>query len=394
MNERPVAFRVGAVASILVLVGCQELPPLVAPPEDPLASVQAPAAQELRAMFARAAPEVLALPGTVFADHHEASNRLVFGVERGEVAFGVQNALQRLGIPGSAYRIQVVEPIHFMSTTLRTEHRPTMGGLQIHWDAYVCTLGLNVDHTGGRSFITNSHCTVEQGTTGKTQYNQPSRSASTDPIAFEAHDPEYFTGNPCPANRRCRYSDAARALYEDEAGSTRGGIARTTGVNNGSITVDGSFRVTEQNDAATTFSGTLHKVGRTTGWSSGNVTNTCVSVNVSGTDITLLCQTLVQRRGRQIVGGGDSGSPVFRPTSGDDVQLVGILWGGSTRGDLFVFSPLKNVQDELGPVTATATADSDPPPDNGDDENGDDGNGGGGGGGNCPPGNPNHRNCS
>lgn len=388
MNERPVAVRIAAVASLLVLAACQELPTMVAPPEDPLSSVQVHPAQELRAMFARAAPEVLAIPGTVFADHHEVSNRLVFGVERGEVAFGVQNALQRLGIPGSAYRIQVVEPIHFMNTTLRTEHRPTKGGLQVHWSQYVCTLGFNVDHAGGRSFVTNSHCTDQQGANSGTRYDQPARTANSTPIAFEVQDPPYFTGGACPADRRCRSSDAARARYESGAESTRGEIARTTGVNNGSLTVAGSFWVTEQNDNATNFGGTLHKVGRTTGWSSGSVTNTCVNVNVSGSDITLLCQTLVQRRGRSIVGGGDSGSPVFRPISGTDVELVGILWGGSARGDLFVFSPLKNIQDELGRVTATANGGS-TPPDNGDDDNGD-----GGGGGNCPPGNPNHRNCS
>jgi hypothetical protein len=118
--------------------------------------------------------------------------------------------------------------------------------------------------------------------------------------------------------------------------------------------VSGSFIVSAQNNTATSYSGTVHKVGRTTGWSSGNVTNTCATVNVSGSNIQLLCQTLVQRSGTVIVQGGDSGSPVFQRTSDDNVTLVGILWGGSTSGDLFVFSPLKNIQDELGAVTATA----------------------------------------
>jgi hypothetical protein len=59
---------------------------------------------------------------------------------------------------------------------------------------------------------------------------------------------------------------------------------------------------------------------------------------------------------------------VCRKGSTDDVTLVGILWGGNSPGDLFVFSPLKNIQDELGGVTATAG-----------------GSGGGGGGGEDPP---------
>jgi hypothetical protein len=53
------------------------------------------------------------------------------------------------------------------------------------------------------------------------------------------------------------------------------------------------------------------------------------------------------------VGGGDSGSGVFRVTSGDNVQLLGILWGGNSSGTLFVFSPLKNIQQELGTLVAT-----------------------------------------
>lgn len=158
-----------------------------------------------------------------------------------------------------------------------------------------------------------------------------------------------------------------------------GAIARTTGENNGSLEVAGSFNISNQDNTGTTFSGTIHKVGRTTGWTSGTVTNTCTNVSVSGTNITLLCQTIVQRSGSVIVGGGDSGSPVFTGTS--NVTLRGILWGGSGSGDMFVFSPLKNVQDELGSFDATTDGVG-----GGDGGGGDDGgDGGDGGGGNCPP---------
>jgi hypothetical protein len=194
--------------------------------------------------------------------------------------------------------------------------------------------------------------------------------SSTNPtaIAIEAADPAYGSLPGCSRGKKCRYSDASRAPYQSGTTSTRGSIAKTTGENSGSFVVAGSFTITGQNNTATSFGGTVHKVGRTTGWTSGNVTSSCATVNVSGSNIQLLCQTLVQRSGSVIVGGGDSGSPVFQRASGDNVTLVGILWGGSTAGDLFVFSPLKNIQDELGGVTATA-----------------DGNGGGGGGGGGDP---------
>jgi hypothetical protein len=372
MHPRTIRQLVLATAAGLFLASCNDLPTTLAPDDGAAASFsQGATGQDLAAMFRRSAPEVLALPQTVFADHDETGGRLVFGVENAGAARGVQNVLARLNIPQGAYEIRVTEPIRFATETLRTRHRPTVGGLQIHWSSYVCTLGFNVDHAGGRSFITNSHCTAQQGTTGNTAYYQPASSVDGAPIAYEAHDPAYFRGGVCPRGRVCRYSDAARALYQDGAASSRGVIAKTTGENNGSLNVSGSFTITAQDNASTRYSGTVHKVGRTTGWSSGNVTNTCATVNVGGSNITLLCQTMVQRSGTSIVQGGDSGSPVFRRTSGDNVELVGILWGGNQSGDMFVFSPLKNVQDELGGVTATA--------------DGSGGGGGGGGGDDDPP---------
>jgi hypothetical protein len=53
------------------------------------------------------------------------------------------------------------------------------------------------------------------------------------------------------------------------------------------------------------------------------------------------------------VGAGDSGSGVFQITSGSNVKLGGILWGGSSDGSLFVYSPFSQVVKELGPLTAT-----------------------------------------
>jgi hypothetical protein len=352
-------------AALLALAACQDTPEPVSPPGSADAARGAPPGQEISAMFRQASPAVMALPRTVFAAQDAERGQLVFGVEDNAAMAAVRAELARQGVAERAYRLEIVPAIHPMNDNLRSEHRPTVGGLQIHWSQYVCTLGFNVDHAGGRSFITNSHCTDNQGTSGNTQYNQPLRTTSPAAIAFEAHDPAYARIAGCSAGKQCRYSDAARALYEANVQSTRGSIAKTTGENNGSLVTNGNFTITAQNNTATSFSGTVHKVGRTTGWTSGNVTSSCATVNVSGSNIQLLCQTLVQRSGT-IVGGGDSGSPVFRRTSGDNVELLGILWGGSSAGDLFVFSPLKNVQDELGAMTATSgggdPGPGDPPP--------------------------------
>lgn len=91
---------------------------------------------------------------------------------------------------------------------------------------------------------------------------------------------------------------------------------------------------------------TVNKIGRTTGWSQGPVTSVCVNTNVSGTTITQFCQTNVSAT----VGSGDSGSPVFAIGGGDNVTLLGILWGGSGSSS-FVFSPINQVEQELGALT-------------------------------------------
>jgi hypothetical protein len=90
-----------------------------------------------------------------------------------------------------------------------------------------------------------------------------------------------------------------------------------------------------------------NKVGRTTGWGQGVVSRTCVNTGVSASNIVLLCQTFVESSA-VIVEGGDSGSPVFSITSGDNVTLLGNLWGGNSSGTQFVYSPLSGIERELG----------------------------------------------
>lgn len=365
MRFIPRSVRLIVAAGVLILAACQDVSqPLE--PTDESANLQMSRGTERASEALR---EVLAMDKTVFGGY-DADGRLVIGVESAGVMRGVESVLARFAIAPLGYRVQITEPIHFASDNLRSTHRPTKGGIQIHWSNYVCTLGFNVDHAGGRSFITNSHCTERQGTTGTTAYYQPSSTAEPSPIAIEADDPSYFKGGECSRGKVCRYSDASRALYQAGIDSN-GEIARTTGVNNGDLSVVGVFDIASQDNSSTTFSGTVNKVGRTTGWTDGSVTNSCVNVNVSGSNIQLLCQTIVENDNAVIVQGGDSGSPVFRTTGGGNAELLGILWGGSSSGNLFVFSPLSSIQDELGALDATT--------------DGTGGGGGGGGGDDCTP---------
>jgi hypothetical protein len=308
---------------------------------------------QLARWFEQASPEVLAVPGTVLAYQDAATGRLVFGVEHAAVTQGVRTALAHLGIPNTAFSVVETAPIYQLAT-LRDRWRPTVAGVQIHFGNFLCSLGFNADDGTQRSLITASHCTNTQGGVESTQYFQPTSTVDPTVIATEVEDPTYFKGGACPRGRKCRFSDSSRAVYSAAVTSSRGSIAKTSAPNNGSLDVTGNFTVTSQDDTTTRFAvGTMvNKVGRTTGWTQGNVTQSCVNVNVSGSQITQLCQTLVQNpNGAVVVQGGDSGSGVFTITSGTNVRLVGILWGGNSAGTQFVFSPLKQVEDELGHLT-------------------------------------------
>ncbi|MGK2961154.1 MAG: hypothetical protein ACSLFK_03285, partial [Gemmatimonadaceae bacterium] len=353
MSIRRAVSRTFIAASALVAVACTDSPAPSEPGGSPSYSRSGVAQDRLAALFPETSADIMALPHTVFADHDEVQGKLVFGVENASAIAGIERSLIARGLSASEFSVKVVLPIVRLANLQTTAFRPTQAGTQIHFGGYVCTLGFNVSHGSGRSFITNSHCTNTQGGTEGTTYAQPARSIDPTVIATEADDPVYVSGNGCSAGKVCRWSDASRALYSGSVASSQGVIAKTTGVNTGSLTTNGNFTITSQNNSGTSFSGTVNKVGRTTGWTAGTVGNTCVTVNVSGSNVQLRCQTLVNNSSATIVSGGDSGSPVFQITSGDNVTLVGILWGGSGTST-FVFSPLKQVQDELGPVVATS----------------------------------------
>jgi hypothetical protein len=222
--------------------------------------------------------------------------------------------------------------------------RPAVGGLQINVPGFLCSLGFNAIRNGQRSFITASHCTNRQGGVEATPYYQPLQSTAPVKIATEVSDPGYSSNKTgCPAGYRCRFSDAARAAYASTTTSSLGKIAKTTGPNNNSITINGSFSITAEGIAS--VGQTVGKVGRTSGWTTGRVTNRCVNVQLSGTNIVLLCQNIVSARVRS----GDSGGPVFKGST--NVILTGILWGGDDAGTLYVYSPMSNIERELGALT-------------------------------------------
>jgi hypothetical protein len=348
MVSRKSVRRSLVAASAVVVAACQDAPPAPMAPSDAEPSLsRAAAAQQAAQAFDRASAEVLALPGTVFADYDERVGRLVFGVENSNAIAGVRTALTRLGLSSSTYDVQITEPIVQMAT-LRDKVDPKVGGLQIHFGQFLCTLGFNATDGTEASFITNSHCTNTQGGVEGTVYYQPTSTVAPTSIATEVEDPTYFRGGACPRGKKCRWSDASRARYNSGVLFTLGGIAGTTGANSGSLTIDGGFSISGKGSAG--VGTTVNKVGRTTGWTRAAVSRTCVHTSVSGSNIAQLCQSWVEA-GVTVVGGGDSGSQVFIDNGNGTATLVGILWGGNSSGTTFIFSPLSGVEQEIGQLT-------------------------------------------
>lgn len=312
----------------------------------------APARYDFRelARFKRQARPLLDVEGAVYVDLDEAGNRIRIAIDRGDAfltRLDVEGRLAAHGLPADAVEIVEVEPIRPL-ITLRERFRPAPAGVQIYFSGFVCTLGANVFRGGVFGFITNSHCTNTQGGVESTRYYQHNTTGGA--VATETADPGYFTGGACPANRRCRYSDSSFARYDTSSIGQFARIARTTSRSSSSA---GSITVSTTNprfiiNARANFpvgGEQLNKVGRTSGWTYGTVSSTCVDTNVSGTNITQLCQDHVVAYSA----GGDSGSPVFRWTGTSNATFYGLMWGGG--GGTFVFSALENIESELGALT-------------------------------------------
>ncbi|HYO13824.1 MAG TPA: hypothetical protein VE685_11580, partial [Thermoanaerobaculia bacterium] len=300
------------------------------------------------AAWRRELRQVLALPGVVSLEVDEATNRIRIGMDsRARTKSLDRDRLERellfKSAPREAIVVEEAEPIRPM-VNLRDKVRPIAGGFEVA-NFKACTLGFNVFREGVFGFVTNSHCTSRQGGLEETRFYQNYLASGGEFVGVEVADPDYFTGGECPAGRRCRFSDSSFIQYDAANLGDYGKLARTVsrGAANGSLEIAGKTPRFTINGRATSVRGKpLNKIGRTTGWTFGNVVATCVDVNVAGTDFSQFCQDVVQAG----VGPGDSGSPVFSWTKGNNVKLVGILWGGGTT--VFVLSPLANVEQELG----------------------------------------------
>jgi len=141
-------------------------------------------------------------------------------------------------VPAEAIVTHDVDPIQY-AATLQDQVRPVVAGLQIHFGNFLCSIGFNAVSGGQNSFVTASHCTNTQGGVEGTQYFQSLSQPGEQLHRHRGRRSRLLPGGVCPRHRVCRYSDASRAAYAAGVSFTLGGIAQTSGPNNGSLTITG-----------------------------------------------------------------------------------------------------------------------------------------------------------
>jgi hypothetical protein len=305
----------------------------------------------------------LALPGVISTSISESENRLKVRVDSQDKIAQVEQKLSQLGVPREMVNIIVDKPVDPLQKLTDTQ-RPLLGGIQIqNGGGGTCTLGFLAVRNGVAGFVTNSHCMVAQGGLLGTVIHQATVGDGTNNrIGAEMIDPQYVAGleglvagSECPSGRQCRLSDSA--FVRRDSGPSQsvpavwanfGTIALPYPPSQG-LAFDGDLVKIRKEHIFAIEGDFLSKVGRTTGYTAGEVIETCEDVNQNGSNFTILCQYRVEAVSNK----GDSGSPVFTwssallpPGAFPSAELYGILWGGN--GDEFVFSPMFNIEFELG----------------------------------------------
>jgi hypothetical protein len=363
---------------------------------------------QLREWYAAIVGGLVGIPGVVSTDIDEAANRLAIGIATADAEDEILDVVSDLGIPGDAVAVTVTGPIEPLTHTLQAAQSPRRGGFQITRlinnmagsGITAGTLGFNAVRAGQPGLVTNSHNTqrfwnldTNAGFPPADFYQAPGF-VPAQWVGTEMVDTQAFT---CPppypsSGYFCRYSDSAFARYNTGVAFDPGIIGKataqtmlTTTSATVNLTVDHLTRFTVIGAPTMPYlvGLTLHKVGRTTGWTTGTIAGTCLDYQQTNSAIhpgttVRRCQYLFGNviSGIGMASFGDSGSPVFRLVDAQCgyVELYGILWGGGiffvppapwtggSVGKVAAFSPIGGVAfqqagiqspQDLGPLSYT-----------------------------------------
>lgn len=287
---------------------------------------------------------VLNVPGVAGVDLDEKRNRVAVWLADESARPRVEEELRNAGVPLEATIIEVTGAPE--SYQLLTAGFATMrSGIQIQsGPGAVCSLG-HPGLTPGPTYVTASHCTQVFWWLNGTPFFQPTNVGPF--LGTEIVDPPGWV---CGIFLRCRWSDAA--LVRSALPSANQIAATQWWAWNwapGSINTTGVPPLNIVNPPLWTprLKMVVDKIGRTTGWNKGFVTNTCVNVLApwpAPPGRVVLCQYLVTNLSRP----GDSGAPTFRHLPGWRAQVAGTLWGAFPGIRRSIVSTRRGVAIDLG----------------------------------------------
>ena len=207
--------------------------------------------------------------------------------------------------------------------------------------------------------VVASHCTNNDGDIGglnDANIYQPSKNLfQNNKVAEEEIDPNLgpISSSQCPTGYKCRYSDAAFANAVSGQTLDLGHVAKPESVRSLRVDPAGTtFEITRETSSID-VGDTIYYIGATRGWRTAIVQDDCdyflVRSYIPGIreGIRIICVG----RGLSNDGGpnpasGDSGGPVIAPGTGDNVGLVGTVFG--RKYSQFYFSKVSYIYLELG----------------------------------------------
>lgn len=303
--------------------------------------------------------------GIVSIDLDERSNRIAIGISEGSSNIGVTRQLEQIGLPSDAFTVEQAPSVELRQiVTLTDRVRPILGGVEMAWkNGSPCTVGINGQWATAYSiFWTASHCSkkpygLDVGTTFYFQASFPQ--FVQDRIGWEWEDPTPGTGSACPSSTACRWSDVLAVRYSADTLSAGPYIARPSGAPaygapGGSKIIVGNFFVAGSFPYSI-LGEELHKIGRTSNWTKGNITGTCQAKATGDfmpgtpTPIWILCNDISDIYSDH----GDSGAPIFKWYGEDSyVYFAGILWGGPVNNPYVTWhSPYNSIVKDMGQYT-------------------------------------------
>jgi hypothetical protein len=307
------------------------------------------------------------VPGVTILDLQEQTNRVRIGLSTPAAASLLSilpSRLVALGVDTAAVIYDTVDPVdatlrhmvpRFVADSVSSQFQwdTLVGGIYVESGGGGCTATVVATQGSAAGVVAASHCTSETfGSDGDDLEQATSRT-----VGMETNDPDGWT---CIAVFECRNSDAAFFSISGGINYAKGLIARTqfsagAGSGAGSRAIDTSrpYFLVDAVDADQGFVGQyVHKIGATTGWTWGQIVNTCE--DHSG-DFWNIVECAYESS--MYIQDGDSGAPVFTPygdgygQNTDLVKLVGIV-KAKIEGPPFrsIFSKWSGVVTDLGSI--------------------------------------------